>query len=69
MQETFENRLAKIENLGAVTSAENQAKEEAILALVSLGYSKTEASQAVAKVTMQEGITVDEVLGKRLKYM
>ena len=69
LQETFENRLAKIENLGAVTSAENQAKEEAILALVSLGDSTTEEAQAVAKVTMQEGITVDEVLGQSLKYM
>ncbi len=45
------------------------AKEEAIMALVALGYSKTEATQAVSKVPADEATTVDEILGQSLRYM
>lgn len=67
LEETFEHSLA------AKSSKEEDslqgAKEEAVLALVSLGYSKTEATHAVSKVPMSEGITVDEVLSQSLKFM
>lgn len=52
-----------------VGEALSTAKEEAILALVALGYSKTEATQAVSKVPADENMTVDEILGQSLRYM
>lgn len=42
-------------------------KEEAIQALVALGYSNTEALKAVKAVVLTEGMTADEVLRKSLK--
>ncbi len=65
---TIQNRLDA--GVAAVAGeALSTAKEEAVLALVALGYSKTEATQAVSKVPADENMTVDEILGQSLRYM
>ncbi len=65
--ETIEN--LKPSDTSAANAALSGAKEEAVMALVSLGYSKTEATQAVSKVELTEGMEVDEILSKSLKFM
>lgn len=44
-------------------------KKDAIEALVALGYSKTEATNAVKKVTAEESKSVDSILSASLKYL
>ena len=46
-----------------------EVREEAVQALMALGYSQTEALKAVRQVSMEEGITVEEVLKHALKYI
>ena len=48
-------------------NANEEVRGEAILALVSLGYSQTEAKRAVQAVLIQEGETVELVLKQALK--
>ena len=45
------------------------AKEDAVLALVALGYSRTESLQAVRKVEIDENSTVDTILRDSLKFL
>ena len=48
-------------------SAQGQAENEAILALVSLGYNKAEAAAAVAKVANTDKLSVEELILSALK--
>ncbi|MDO4316757.1 MAG: Holliday junction branch migration protein RuvA [Lachnospiraceae bacterium] len=68
LQEAFEKRL---ENVGsaAVEQELQGAKEDAVLALVALGYSKTEATRAVSSVPASDGMSVDELLRRSLKFL
>lgn len=52
-----------------VGSAKSTIKNEAVQALVALGYSSTEAMKAVKNVEITEEITVEEVLKAALKQM
>lgn len=45
------------------------AQKEAVEALVALGYSNVEASRAVKKVELSEGMTVDQILKASLKNL
>ncbi len=45
------------------------AQKEAVEALVALGYSNVEASHAVKKVELSEGMTVDQILKASLKNL
>ncbi len=45
------------------------AAREAVQALVALGYSNMEASKAVKKVELSEGMTTEDVLKASLKYL
>ncbi|WP_022748071.1 Holliday junction branch migration protein RuvA [Lachnobacterium bovis] len=61
-------------NLDNNTASKNnvqmgQIKEDAILALNALGFSSTEALNAVSKVVITEGMESDDVLKAALKYM
>lgn len=47
----------------------NGMSQEAAEALVALGYSTSEAARAVAKVEMQEGMTVEDILKASLKHL
>mgnify|MGYP002475023126 CR=1 FL=1 len=50
-------------------SADNQMKKEAIEALTALGYSASDAVNAVKKVEVTENTTVESILKMALKYM
>ena len=52
-----------------VGSTKSTIKNEAVQALVALGYSSTEAMKAVKNVEITEEITVEEVLKAALKQM
>ncbi len=70
LEDTIQRRL----DAGEATADEaygtmSSAKEEAILALVALGYSKTEATKAVSQVPGEDSLTVDEILGQSLRFM
>lgn len=45
------------------------AAKEAVQALVALGYTNVEASKAVKKVELAEGMTAEDVLRASLKYL
>jgi len=45
------------------------ARQEAVEALVALGYSSTEAVKAVKKVTLTEEMTTEDILKASLKYL
>lgn len=51
------------------TKEKRRILKEASEALVALGYSSTEAHKAVSKVEFFDGMDVEEVLKKSLKYM
>ena len=51
------------------TKEKRRILKEASEALVALGYSSTEAHKAVSKVEFLDGMDVEEVLKKSLKYM
>lgn len=53
----------------ADVSGVGEAGKEAVEALTALGYSGSEASGAVRKVTVTEGMTAEDVLRKALKYL
>lgn len=53
----------------AVTANSNSAKNEALQALVALGYSSSEALKALQNVEITEGMEVEEVLKQALKQM
>ncbi len=51
------------------TSMDNAMIKEAVEALTALGYSVTDATSAVRKVEMTEGMTVETLLKAALKYI
>ncbi len=68
LQEAFEKTLTN----NKPTAVDNQlqgAKEDAVLALVALGYSRTDATRAVSSAALTDSMTVDEVLRQSLKYL
>ena len=52
-----------------MTVVQKQAVSDAIEALVSLGYSATEATKAVRKADAGDDVTVEELLKLSLKYL
>ncbi len=73
LEDAFEQRLAKtVESPVADNSAKGDIKRirnEAIQALVALGYSSTDAMKAVRQVEISEGMDVETVLKQSLKQM
>lgn len=57
-----------VEDAGAAAGVYG-AQKEAVEALVALGYSNVEASRAVKKVELSEGMTVDQILKASLKNL
>ena len=68
LMDAFEKKLENSKE-DAVESGLSQAKEDAVLALVSLGYSRTESLQAVKKVEMTDDMDADRILKESLKYL
>ena len=52
-----------------VNAADNEARNDAIQALVALGYSTTEATTAVRKTNVTKDMTVEEILKQSLKNL
>lgn len=70
MEEAFEKKLASSQLSQAVAAASgNQMVQDAVKALVALGYGSTEALKAVRAVEMTEEMDVEEILKKALKKM
>lgn len=72
--EVFSSALDHDHGAGAAVDAGTAAgvygaQKEAVEALVALGYSNVEASRAVKKVELSEGMTVDQILKASLKNL
>ncbi len=64
--ESYENKLSgQHSSAGAVTSA----RDEVLEALVSLGYSPSNAAKALDKMTITESTTTEQLLSDTLKQM
>lgn len=55
--------------MAKAAGADNEAREDAIQALVALGYSATEATAAVRKCKVTEEMTVEDILKQSLKNL
>lgn len=70
MEEAFEKKLASSQLSQEVAAASgNQMVQDAVEALMALGYGSTEALKAVRAVEMTEEMDVEEILKKALKKM
>lgn len=69
LQEAFEQKLAGNQAAAVKTAGEPDAFQDAVQALTALGYSGTEALQAVKKVEITEGMDSEAVLKAALKHM
>ena len=68
LEEAFEQKLEHAAEQ-PVVSLKNTVKNEAVQALVALGYSSAEATKAVRAVEITDETTVEEVLKAALKQM
>lgn len=69
LQEAFEQKLAGNQAAAVRPAGESDAFQDAVQALTALGYSGTEALQAVKKVEIIEGMDSEAVLKAALKHM
>ena len=69
LQEAFEQKLAGNQAATVRSAGEPDAFQDAVQALTALGYSGTEALQAVKKVEITEGMDSEAVLKAALKHM
>lgn len=67
LEDAFEQKLQNNKNISQ--SENNSVKNDAVLALTSLGYSSTESLKAVSKVEITEDMDVEAVLKASLKHM
>ena len=68
LEDAFEQKLSNVQERNLGETDQNVAKE-AVQALVALGYSNTEALQAVRKVEMREDMDTESILKAALKYI
>ncbi len=72
LEDAFEKKLTHAdEDAGAVqkSGGTQDASADAVSALVALGYSSTEAYQAVRKVSVGEGMDSEKILRAALKFI
>lgn len=71
LEEAFEKKLASVaaEDAPVAGGADQAAESDAIQALVALGYSATEALQAVKKVGADGSMDSEAILKQALKYI
>lgn len=70
LMDAFEKKMENTVTSVTVSDVDlGAAKEDAVLALVALGYSRTESLQAVRKVEIDENSTVDTILRDSLKFL
>ena len=68
LEDIFESSMPEEETM-AVTSINHEARNDAIQALVALGYSATEATQAVRNTEVTPDMTVEDILKQSLKNL
>ena len=69
LQETFDSSLAETENDAVVTAGDRQIQDEAVQALVALGYPAGESLKAVRSVQQTENMTTEDLLKAALRNM
>ena len=69
LQETFDSSLAETENDAVVTVGDRQIQDEAVQALVALGYPAGESLKAVRSVQQTENMTTEDLLKAALRNM
>ena len=69
LEEVFESSFAKNGQGTAGQTAMSSASQDAIEALIALGYSAAEAAKAVGRCDYDENTTVEEILKQSLKNM
>lgn len=67
LEDAFEQKLSKSEATNTNTAKDGNAKNEAIQALVALGYSNTEALKAVRGVEITPDMDTEDILKLSLK--
>ncbi|MCI5731397.1 MAG: Holliday junction branch migration protein RuvA [Eubacterium sp.] len=68
LEDIFESGMPEEETM-AVTAIDHEARNDAIQALVALGYSATEATQAVRNTEVTPDMTVEDILKQSLKNL
>lgn len=70
LEDAFELRMQQsIDAMHGLTGDESDIRNEAIQALVALGYSNTEATKAVHAVNVKAGMGVEDILKASLKHI
>jgi Holliday junction DNA helicase RuvA len=69
LEEAFEASFNRKHDLRTTVDGMEGVKEEAIQALIALGYSSTEALKAVRSVELVDGITSEDLIKKSLKKL
>lgn len=69
LEEAFEMKLQNQQAAALAPSMDNGAKDEAVQALVALGYSSTDSLKAVRQVEVTDSMTVEDILKGALKYI
>ena len=69
LEDAFEQKLANQAQKAQAVPAADDAMQEAVQALVALGYSSTDALRAVKKVKEADSMSVEEILKASLKKM
>lgn len=68
LEDIFERGMSEEETM-AVTAVDHEARNDAIQALVALGYSASEASAAVRRTEVSPDMTVEDILKQSLKNL
>lgn len=68
LEDAFEQKLEHNQNISSKNTATGK-KNEAVEALVSLGYSATEALKVLGRIDISEDSTVEDILKEALKSM
>ncbi len=69
LEDAFEGRLGNQAAMESVSGGGTERINEAVQALVALGYSNTDALKAVRKVPLTDETSVEELLKLSLKYI
>lgn len=69
LDDAFEKKLAHVQQNSSVSAGEGSAADDAVQALIALGYSGTEALQAVKKADISPEMDTEAVLKAALRHL
>jgi Holliday junction DNA helicase RuvA len=67
LEDAFEQKLSSTESKGTSSSSDGTAKNDAIQALIALGYSNTEALKAIRGIEITSDMDTEDILKLSLK--